>query len=109
RAFALESVPMDREPPKPAMARAGTAADAVVLKLLAAQRVHGMYPRNNPNVGVALGRLRTALASFAPGEGLQLDVEREGIRFGDLAVLPQQPEVATFASALYLAHVSSIV
>lgn len=101
--------PPPQPPPQRVPPRSGTAADAVVLKLLAAQRVHGMYPSNNPNVGVALGRLRAALATFAPGEGLQLDIAREGIHFGDLLVQPQHAEVRAFAESLYLAHISAIV
>ena len=87
---------------------AATPADPVVLKLLAAQRVHALYPRNSPNVRVAVGKLREAVASFPGEDGLRLDVEREHLKHSDLPVLPTSAEVRDLANRLYLAHVEAI-
>src|SRR5207249_6720319 len=85
-----------------------TPADQAVIRLVAAHRVHGMYPRNNPNVRVAIGKLRDALAVFPPGTGLQLEVEREQLKFGDAVVLANQADVREYANRLYLAHISGL-
>ncbi len=85
-----------------------TPADRLLMRLVAAERVHALYPRANPNVRAAILRLRETLATFPLGEVIQLDVDRDHVSYRGEAVLPDAAEVQELANRLYLAHVGAI-
>lgn len=80
-----------------------------VQRLIAAQRVHRMYPPSNPNVRTGVRKLCEVAATYSTGRPLELGFEKDGVTCGGEPVQRDQPEVAALARQFYLANVMGLV
>jgi len=110
--------PMDHEERQPDGPQAGARAgpderagpvELAMQRFIAAQRIHTLYPANNPNVRAAVAKLREAIAAFPPGSPWRIDVKGEHLECDEAPVLSDHKEVRDLAQKLYFGHVASVL